>query len=608
MKFYIPEWDDTVDPGYDFKNEESSTAHNESSRNDHYMWEILEEEKIPFDGVLVSLMNIISNNSKFEDIKDAGGLRDYLRLPQDFPILGDCGAWGYIRDEVPAFKATEVFNHYIDLGVQEAVTVDHLVLPQIRRNGVMTPVDVQKRMDITYRNGVDGFTYWKDHYQEDFELLVAVQGLEPDDYIDMLKKYEEHGITTYALGGLAKKPTSTLKKIITQLESYLDDYQPDIERLHFFGLGRIKLFHYFSDLEEYGIEVSFDTASWLRQAWLKGSYFLLEMDKLQKYSAIRVPFTESSRSSFKGKRSLTDSAEMEVLGELEKNTMKMLRKYDEDPTKLNTALDNLLKYDESVLHELRKAYEVNYDERSEEKITRLERRYRDLEKEYLRTLKNRPWEKCDCTICRNHGIEVAIFRGNDRNRRRGFHNTYVMYNKVLKNPETWEKREGKKEKDYIQRVEELADLEGKVLVITGCTKTKTSYNEKVKVKAESLYTGRLFRAVRLYSRVKDFPYLIISAKYGLVRPYDEIGGYEQVLSNNEDVKRIRPQVTEDLEEILPDYDTVLVIAGKKYREVLEDVWDERFLYVKSGGYALLTQKVNDAINKVTVPSLKFYME
>jgi hypothetical protein len=51
----------------------------------------------------------------------------------------------------------------------------------------------------------------------------------------------------------------------------------------------------------------------------------------------------------------------------------------------------------------------------------------DLLEEYQETLRERPWEKCDCQICREHGIEVCIFRGNDRNRRRGFHNTRRFY-------------------------------------------------------------------------------------------------------------------------------------------------------------------------------------
>jgi hypothetical protein len=51
----------------------------------------------------------------------------------------------------------------------------------------------------------------------------------------------------------------------------------------------------------------------------------------------------------------------------------------------------------------------------------------ELLEEYRRLLLARPWERCRCPICVEHGIEVAIFRGNNRNRRRGFHNTRRFY-------------------------------------------------------------------------------------------------------------------------------------------------------------------------------------
>ncbi|WP_141211944.1 queuine tRNA-ribosyltransferase tRNA-guanine transglycosylase [Halorubrum sp. Eb13] len=43
---------------------------------------------------------------------------------------------------------------------------------------------------------------------------------------------------------------------------------------------------------------------------------------------------------------------------------------------------------------------------------------------YRETLKERPWERCSCPFCEKHGIQMCIFRGNNRNRRRGFHNMY----------------------------------------------------------------------------------------------------------------------------------------------------------------------------------------
>jgi len=54
----------------------------------------------------------------------------------------------------------------------------------------------------------------------------------------------------------------------------------------------------------------------------------------------------------------------------------------------------------------------------------------DRRDSYERTLRERPWRACRCDICRAIGIQVIIFRGNDRNRRRGFHNAWVFYQRL----------------------------------------------------------------------------------------------------------------------------------------------------------------------------------
>jgi hypothetical protein len=51
---------------------------------------------------------------------------------------------------------------------------------------------------------------------------------------------------------------------------------------------------------------------------------------------------------------------------------------------------------------------------------------------YRETLADRPWEKCGCAICAALGIHCVLFRGAERNRRRGFHNLYVTYRELQK--------------------------------------------------------------------------------------------------------------------------------------------------------------------------------
>ena len=49
---------------------------------------------------------------------------------------------------------------------------------------------------------------------------------------------------------------------------------------------------------------------------------------------------------------------------------------------------------------------------------------------YRETLADRPWEACGCAICGAIGIHCVLFRGAERNRRRGFHNLYVTYREL----------------------------------------------------------------------------------------------------------------------------------------------------------------------------------
>jgi hypothetical protein len=52
------------------------------------------------------------------------------------------------------------------------------------------------------------------------------------------------------------------------------------------------------------------------------------------------------------------------------------------------------------------------------------------EAEYRETLGARPWEHCQCDICRKIGHHVILFRGAERNRRRGFHNVWTFYRRL----------------------------------------------------------------------------------------------------------------------------------------------------------------------------------
>ena len=51
---------------------------------------------------------------------------------------------------------------------------------------------------------------------------------------------------------------------------------------------------------------------------------------------------------------------------------------------------------------------------------------------YSRTLIDAPWKRCKCSVCQSLGVHIVLFRGAERNRRRGFHNLYVINSRLQK--------------------------------------------------------------------------------------------------------------------------------------------------------------------------------
>ncbi|WP_248908172.1 DUF6884 domain-containing protein [Halocatena marina] len=126
---------------------------------------------------------------------------------------------------------------------------------------------------------------------------------------------------------------------------------------------------------------------------------------------------------------------------LRNKLIKLLRKDDpEDPVDVSE-YEDLLETAERVFESFPRMTEILREEAastSYEEIWTVVRDYAewigddDLLEEYQETLKSRPWEKCDCPVCTENGVEVCIFRGNDRNRRRGFHNTRRFYDEFAR--------------------------------------------------------------------------------------------------------------------------------------------------------------------------------
>ena len=87
---------------------------------------------------------------------------------------------------------------------------------------------------------------------------------------------------------------------------------------------------------------------------------------------------------------------------LEQTALAALRNFDRGKIEMEEALSALCEYQD--LHDPGK----------------------DRRDQYCDTLSAAAWRECDCEICEAVGIQVVMFRGTERNKRRGFHNLYVF--------------------------------------------------------------------------------------------------------------------------------------------------------------------------------------
>lgn len=96
--------------------------------------------------------------------------------------------------------------------------------------------------------------------------------------------------------------------------------------------------------------------------------------------------------------------------------------------------------------------------------------------------------------------------------------------------------------------------------------------------AKHLYQSPLFNLAQAWVEREGAPWYILSAKYGLVHPDTEIAPYDETLNRMGVAQRREwaARVETQMDEMLPDADEVVIFAGKKYREFLENYLRLRF--------------------------------
>ena len=414
MKFIFADSLDYVDPAFDFI-ADRSPAERQPYWDDAYPHEIM--GYAPYDGILVSRGIVGDHRVKGKYTASQArrfglvGARKFLRLdkPQfaHLDIFGDCGAFTYVQEDHPPYTPAEMAGFYDECGFTHGCSVDHIIFdfdPKLNGMAGGTP-DAHSRFDITLENA-DGFRREAISMRADFTPLGVVQGWSPGSMAEAARRLVAMGYDYLALGGMVPLKSPEIKLCLEAIR----DAVPASTRLHILGFAKaddIDSFH------SYDI-ASFDTTSPLIRAFkdAKQNYYLPgEGLALRYYTSIRVPQAienpKLQRAVKRGTFRAEDLVRMESLA------LGSLRAFDRGEADLDEVLHNVIVYSAALVEE--KPYE---DCAGSVALGKLADRYRT-------TLSDKPWKECDCSICREASVDVIIFRGSNRNKRRGIHNLAV---------------------------------------------------------------------------------------------------------------------------------------------------------------------------------------
>jgi hypothetical protein len=394
MKFFFPDSQDQVDPSFNFETEQRSELRLRH-RDDHYAHE--EFKATPFDGILLSMAMVESGRYTLPQKHrlHREGVRQFFRLQDKrLETMGDCGAFSYVREDYPPYSVSQVINFYDDLGFDYGISVDHVILGfDTRIDEQSVPKEWKLRQEITLELATEFLREHKSRGSRFVPLGVA-QGWSPESYAYSVEQLQKAGFSYIAMGGMVPLKTH---EILACLER-VNQLRHETTRLHLLGVTRCEQVREFA---RFGA-ASFDSTSPLRQAFkdLKDNYWTLD----RTFSAIRVPQVQANPSLLK--KILAGKVNQAEARRLEQECLRTLLMFDSGNASVETTLAPLVEY------------EKLYDEGSSRA---------DI---YRETLCETPWKRCDCDVCRRIGIHVILFRGAERNRRRGFHNIFVFYRRL----------------------------------------------------------------------------------------------------------------------------------------------------------------------------------
>jgi hypothetical protein len=410
MRFFFPDSQDQIDPSFDFRTEERSLFR-VRQRDDRYAHEVL--KRPAYTGILVSkaIVDGTTEGAGKYSLPQRHrlyrlGVRRFFRLDETrwprLETIGDCGAFSYVREEVPPYTVDEVIDFYEGCGFDFGISVDHVILGYLEPNGQKPQIDPDwvSRQKLTLELARQFLRRHKARRCR-FAPVGVAQGWDPQSYASAVRKLQAMGYRRIALGGMVPLKTH---QVLACLERVREVRQRGTQ-LHLLGVTRSE---YVTKFARLGV-ASFDSTSPFRQAFKddKDNYHT----STNTFTALRVPQVDANPRMKK----LIQAGQIDqrTAMRLEAEALDALHSFGKGRLGLKRTLDAVLEYE------------------------RLFDATKDQSEEYERTLLSAPWKKCACGICAAIGIDIVIFRGSERNKRRGFHNLYAFNRRLqqeLKTP------------------------------------------------------------------------------------------------------------------------------------------------------------------------------
>jgi len=412
--YFLPDWDDHVDADFDFRRDQFSNP-NRQERNQKHCIELVQPRRM-CDGVLISLAQLQGSKGLLRRFAPTDPeslaptpIADRFGLADDQLAFGDCGAFSYSSEDEPPISTEQAVSLYQIYGFDLGASVDHIplqvVITETGKQRRLSHADRKRRVAITQRNAAEFIAVHR-RRRATFEPVGIIQSIDVAGYAKQVSAYAEMGYQTIAIGGLVPRSDREVAEIATAVERARAALPASLRNdlwIHLFGIYRPKIQ---PALREARID-SFDSATYFRKAWLRSSQNYLAADGSW-YAAVRVPVTSDVRTL----RRLRSSGLSEAtLQRREQAALAALHAYGRRRKSLEDTLRAVLDYDKLL---------DRGDGTSAE----------ELRSTYRRTLMARPWEHCDCSICADIGIDTLIFRGYNRNKRRGAHNTLMLYERL----------------------------------------------------------------------------------------------------------------------------------------------------------------------------------